>query len=739
MPHSLDPIARSAAAADNTAMPLSRRAVLAGMGGLTVAISLPAFAQTAQQPPAPPPTTAAGAGMNAVAEMLTAYVIVRPDSTVHVLSPTTEMGQGTHTAHAAIVADELGVDIAAVSVETALPADAYRWNGNMGSGGSWGVRRWHSFLHKGAAQAREMLITAAAARLSVPAASLTLADGKVTHAAGGRSLPIGDLVADAATLTPPEAPTLRDPATWRYIGKGTARLDIPPKVTGQQVYSLDFRLPGMLYACARLTPVFKGAVAAVDDSAARAVKGVRDVVAVPGGVAVIAETTWAAMKGADAVTLTLTPGPTDSLSTTALSTAMAEGLGAADAVNAKVDGDVDGAFAAAARVIEADYEVPYLSHAPMETWSATALLKDGELTIWAPTQVQDRSLRTAATAAGLPSEKIRVHTLQIGGGFGRRLTADDGIPHTVACAKAVTGTPVKFFWRREDEMERGWFRPAQMARLRLAVDQAGKPTALHIRTSGPSLRAEFAPGGLKPGDLDPSSVQDLGTMRYRAGAYRLEWVQRHIPVTVAPWRAVGATQNAFFLECFIDEAAAALGKDPVAFRKELLAHDPRAVKVVETAAAKGGWGTPLPPGRARGFGYFESYGSLSAHVVEVSMENGSPRVHKVTAVLDCGRVVLPDGARSQMEGGVIQGLSTALYEAATVANGQTVEKNFDTYRLMRLPEAPVVEVHFIESGETMGGVGEPGLPPVIPAVANAVSILTGKRIRKLPISKALEV
>ncbi len=722
----------------NTTLP--RRSVLKGLGGLAVAVALPlpALGQAQQPPPGPPPATAAAAGANASERMLTAYVVVTPDGKVKVLSPTTEMGQGSQTAHAAIVADELGVDFKDVSVETALPADAYRWGGFMSSGGSWGVRRWNAPLRKGAAQAREMLLAAAAARLAVPAAELALADGKVTHAKSGRSLPIGALAVEAAKLPPPAEPPLRDPATFRYVGKGAPRLDIPAKATGKQVYSMDFKLPGMLYACARLTPVFHGDIASYDDSAARKVKGVRQVVKVPGGVAVVADTTWAAMQGADAITLVQAPSPNDKLASADITAKMKTGLAAADAKEAKAVGDVTAAFAGAAKVVEADYEVPYISHAPMEPWSCTALFKDGRLEIWAPTQRQDQAIGSAADAIGLVKDKVTLHTLQIGGGFGRRLVTDDGMPHAALCAKAMEGTPVKFFWRREAEMERGWFRPAQMARLKAALDKDGKVTALHIRTAGPSLGMEFSPTRIKEGDLDGSSVQNFADVRYKLPNYRVDYAMRHVPVTNAPWRAVGATQNAFFLECFIDELAAAAGKDPVAFRKELLAHDPRALKVIEVAAEKSGWGKPLPKGRARGIAYFESFASLSAHVAEVSLENGQPRVHRVTAVLDCGQVVLPDGARSQMEGGVVMGLSAALYEAATIADGQTVEKNFDSYRLLRFPEAPVVDVHFVPSDSPLGGVGEPGLPPTAPAVANALSTLTGKRIRSLPISKALE-
>lgn len=717
---------------------LSRRALLAGMGGLAVAVSLPlpASAQNAA-PPAYPSLAASAAGANAQAGMVTAHVVVKPDGKVIILSPTTEMGQGTHTAHAAIIADEIGVDFTDVSVQTAIPADAYRFGGGMGSGGSWGVRRWNDHLRKGAAQARALLIQAAADRWQVDPAGISLESGRLKHAASGRSLSIGEVTEAAARLTPPESPPLRDPKTRRYVGKGVPRLDIPPKTRGETVYSMDFRLPGMLYACARLNPVYHGDIASFDAAPALAVKGVRKVVKIPGGVAIIADSVWSAMKGADAVTVTMAPSSNDSINSPALAAAMKEGLGAEKAVPAIATGDVDAVFKGAARIITADYGVPYVCHAPMEVWSCTGLFKDGRLELWAPTQVQDRSRRTAATAAGIDADAVTVNTLLLGGGFGRRLM-DDGIPGAAVVAKELAGTPVKFFWRREDEFDRGYYRPAQMARLTAALDTKGQVTALRIRTAGPSMRMEFAPGGMKDGELDGSSVQDLTSLRYKLPNYKIDWAMRHVAVTAAPWRSVGATQNAFFLECFIDELAAAAGKDPLTFRRQLLADDKRALAVLNLAAEKAGWGKKLPKGHAHGIAFFASFGALSAHVVETSLDQGQPRVHRVTAVLDCGDVVLPDGARSQMEGGVIMGLSAALYEAVTVKDGRAEQRNFDSYRLLRHSEAPVVDVHFINSGEALGGVGEPGLPPTAPALANALSVLAGKRIRQLPIMEGLK-
>lgn len=717
---------------------LSRRAILSGLGGLAVAVALPLPILAQGAPPALPGLGRDAAGANARTGMVTAHVVVRPDGKIVIVSPTTEMGQGTHTAHAAIIADEIGVDFADVSVETAIPADAYRFGGNMGSGGSMGVRRWNDHLRKGAAQARALLIQAAANRWQVDPAGVTLDNGRLTHAASKRSLGIGEVADEAAKLTPPDNPPLRDPATRRYVGKGVPRLDIPAKVRGETVYSMDFRLPGMLYACARLNPVFHGDISTFDAAPALKVKGVRKVVKIQGGVAVVADNVWAAMKGADAVAVTVAPSPQDTISSTALAAAMVEGLGTAQAIPATARGDVDAALKSAAKTVTADYGVPYICHSPMEVWSCTGLFKDGRLELWAPTQVQDRSRRTAAATIGIDAEAVTVNTLLLGGGFGRRLM-DDGIPGAAQVAKDMAGTPVKFFWRREDEFDRGYYRPAQMARLTASLDAKGAVTGMAIRISGPSMRSEFTPGGLKETELDTSSVQDLSTLPYALPNFKLDWARRHVRVTTSPWRAVGATHNAFFLECFIDELAAAAGKDPVAFRRELLAGNKRALAVIDLVAEKAGWGKTLPKGHAHGIGFFASFGSLSAHVVEASVTDGQPRIHRVTTVLDCGDVVLPDGARSQMEGGVVMALSAGLYEAVTVKDGRAEQRNFDTYRLMRHSEAPpVIDVNFINSGEALGGVGEPGLPPTFPAVANALSAATGKRLRSLPLVEALQ-
>ena len=702
---------------------LTRRDFVLGSGALAVAVTVPWRAE-------------AGADVGARPPFVTAYLEVSPDGSVKLYSPTTEMGQGTHTGHAVIIADELGVDLERVSVVTAEPADPFRRNGQMGSGGSWGVRAWYQPLRKASAQAREVLIAAAAAQWSVPATECRLERGEVVHAASQRRHGIGALAATAAALPLPAEPVLRPKSDLRYTGRKVPRVDLPAKVRGEPVFASDVERPNMVYACARLTDVFGAELDSFDRESATAVSGVLDVVAVPGGAAVVATNSWAAIRGAEALRIRFKPTPHDKLDSAAISSAMRAGLGeGAQPINARADGDWGAAKAAAQRIVAADYEVPYLSHAPMEPWNCTVEFGgDGEVHIWAPVQTQDRNRNAAAAAAGVPADKIRLHTTLLGGGFGRRL-GSDGIAAAVVTAKAVQ-RPVKFFWRREDEFGQGWYRPAQVARLKAALDNEGRVTGLHVRTAGPALSASFSPNGLPAGQLDGSSVQTIRESRYKPAAFHVEWVRVDQPVPMAPWRAVGATQNGYFLECFVDEVARAAGRDPYQLRRDLLAHDPRALNVIDTVAKAAGWGEPLPKGRARGMAFVECYGSLCAEVAEVSLRDGRPFVHRVVCALDCGSIVLPDGVRSQIEGGIVQGLSAVLGEAVNVVAGAAVERNFDTYSMLRITDAPErIETIIIESGEPMGGVGEPPLPPLAPAVVNALVALTGKPIRELPLSR----
>lgn len=707
---------------------LTRREFVVSAGGFAVAVQLPLPAAWAAAVP-----TSAPAGSEAPS-FLTAYLEIDSGGAVTLHSPTTEMGQGRHTGHAVLVADELGVDLERVRVVTAEPAEPFRRNGQMGSGGSWGVRYWYAPLRKAAAQAREMLLAAAAAEWSAPAAELALANGEVTHAGSQRRIGIGALAAAAGRMTPPAEPKLRDKAELRYTGRPVPRVDLPPKVRGEPIFASDIERPGTVYACARLSPVFGAALDSFDRNPALAVPGVLDVVAIPGGAAVVASHTWAAMRGAEALAIRFKPTPHDALDSATISRDMRAGLDVdARAIKARQDGDLAAVFAAAKSTVSADYEAPYLAHAPMEPWNCNVEIDgEGVVHIWAPVQTQDRNRNAAATAAGVPPEKVRLHTTYLGGGFGRRL-GSDGIAAAVIVARAVE-RPVKFLWRREDELGQGWYRPAQAARLKAALDGSGRVTGLHVRTAGPSLSSTFSPDGLPAGQVDGSSVQTLRDSLYKTDAFHVEWVRVDEPVPMAPWRAVGATQNGFFMECFVDEVARAASQDPYRLRRALLAHDPRALNVIDTAARTAGWDEPLPAGRARGMAFVASYGSLCAEVAELSLVDGRPLVHRVVCALDCGSIVTPDGVRAQVEGGIVQGLSTALGEAMTIAGGAAAARNFDRYSIIRMQDAPAqIDTVIIESGATMGGVGEPPLPPIAPVVANAVHALTGKPVRKLPL------
>lgn len=704
---------------------LSRRQLLAGSGALVIAMAVPAHKALAAAGIATP--------------MLTAYLEVRGDGSVKLWSPTTEMGQGIHTGHAMLIAEELGVPVEGIRIETAHPAPAFRRGGKapMSSGGSWGMRGWHETLRRAGAAARMMLLAEAAESRSLPLAELDIADGKVMHR--DRVIaPIGALAAGAAARPVPEEPVLRPLSARTLTGRIVRRHDIPAKVRGEPVYSMDLSLPGEVFACARLSPVFGAALEGFDEASARAVAGVLQVVPLPTGAAVVATSMWAAMKGAKALDIRFRPTENATLDSAAITAGMTEALGSATSAMAREDGDFDAALKEAASTVEADYEVPYLSHTPMEPWNCHVRFNaDGTLEVWAPTQAQDRLMGAITAASGLPAEKVRIHTTLLGGGFGRRLRDNEGMRDAVLVALAV-GKPVHFVWPREEEIGQGWYRPAQMARMKATLSADGRLTGLWVRTAGPSMALDMAAPAtpIPEGGLDGSSVQSLADTRYKPGAYRLDYVMKRYPVPTAPWRAVGSTQNGYFLECFLDEVAKAAGKCPYRLRRELLAHDARALNVLDTAAVQAGWGQPLPPGRARGIAYVESYGSLCAEVAEVSIADGRPLVHRMVVALDCGSIVSRDGAISQIEGGVIQGLSSAFGEAVEIAGGAAVNRNLDGYRLLRMPDAPRwIEAHIIESGAPMGGVGEPPLPPAAPAVVNALHALTGKPIRRLPLLK----
>lgn len=702
---------------------LDRRAALRAAGGLVLGVSL-------QVPSRPARAQAASAA-------LTGYLAIARDGQITLLSPTTEMGQGTWTGHAVIIADELGADPRRITVENPHPAPPFRRDvavaaPAMNAAGSWGIRYWTVPLRVAAARARTMLVAAAALRLRVPASELVAEDHQVVHRATGRAIEFGDLAEAAAERRVPDTVQLKPQSELKLIGRGMPRLDIPAKTRGAATYGLDVRLPGMVYACAKLSPVFRGDIERWDEAPALAIPGVLGVVRIERGVAVAATTMWAALRGAEALPVTWKPTGHEDLSSTVISAGMREALAAPQAMVGRAWGDVAEGLRGAARGIEASYEVPFLAHAPLEPFNVTAAIRGGMLEIWAPTQAQDRLVNRILRETGWDRARIRLHTMQPGGSYGRRLH-DDIATSAITLAQAL-GRPVKLFWDRAAEIGQGWYRPAQMARLKAGLDGQGKLAVLSIRTAGTSPQSDFWG---RDAELDRSAVQTLDDTRYRVPSYQVDYARRQVPVPTMPWRGVGATQNGFFLECFLDEVAQATGRDPVELRRELLAHDQRALRVVNLAAEKAGWATPPRQGRARGFAFVFSYGSLCAQVAEVSLQAGRPRVHRIVCALDCGAVVLPDGVRSQIEGGVLQGLSAAMGEAVRIEGGRAANTDFDSYPILRIDEAPVVEAHIVESTEAMGGVGKSPLPPVAPAVANAFSRLTGRRIRSLPVLEAL--
>jgi len=707
-----------------------RRALLGG----ALLVPLAPVVAGAQPAPAPPPTIR-GSGANGGPGALGAFLRIEADGRVTLATTTSELGQGTHAAHAQIVADELGCALEAVRVIVAQPEPAMRLPGvnEMYTGASFGVRVWEPRLRRGAAAARSVLLAAAAERLGAPVGELRAEAGEVRHAASGRALPFAALVEDAARLPLPETPALKPAAERRLTGVDAPRADIPPKTRGAAAFGADVRLPGMLYAVARLPEVFGAELDGFDAAPAMAIPGVVAVVPIPRGVAVAASNTWAALRGAEALTIRWRATPHDGLDSAGVSARLHAALEAGEARRPRNDGDWEATRAAAARTVSATYEVPYLAHAPLETDNATVRITGDRAEVWAPTQHQDWCARDVGRVLGIEPARVAVHTTFSGGGFGRRLHVEV-VAQAATVARAL-GRPVQLLWRREDEFAQGYWRPAFAARMEAALDAEGRVTGLALRAAGPSVMFDYRPWLFQnPAFVDPFALQGVGDTRYRFGrAFRAEWARVDLPPKVWLWRSVGASQHGFFLESFLDEVAHAAGKDGLALRRELLAHDARALRVLNTAAERAGWGTPLAAGRHRGIAYMEIYNSLVAQVAEVSVSGQAVTVHKVTAAIDCGDAINPNTIRAQMEGSVVWGLSAMMHEKVTLKDGRAEQRNFDAYPTARMGEMPIVETHIIRSGEALGGVGEPGVPPVAPAVCNAIFAATGRRIRTLPL------
>jgi isoquinoline 1-oxidoreductase subunit beta len=711
---------------------LSRRAFLATSaaagGGLLIGLSLPdglkrLFAQEAA-PAAPKPVP-------------NAFIRIAPDDTVTILLKHSEMGQGVSTSLPMVVAEELECDWQKVRFEHA-PADivyAHTVFRAQMTGGS--TSTWESFdqLRTAGAAAREMLIAAAAQQWEVPVGECRAENGFVLH--GERRLRFGELAAAAEKLRVPAAPKLKDQKDWKIIGRPTHRLDSAVKISGQAEFGMDVRRPGMLTALVARSPTFGGKVRRFDAAKAKAVPGVVDVIQIPSGVAVVAENFWAARLGRNALEVDWDPGSFAGHSTAAQLADYRKQVRTDGAV-AATKGDFAAAFAKAAKKVEAEYEVPYLAHAMMEPLNCTAEVKPGSCEIWTGTQFQTGDQAAAAKIAGVKPEQVKVNTLFLGGGFGRRANPrSDFVSEAVHLAKAA-GRPVKVVWTREDDMHGGYYRPMWVSRLRAGLDGDGKPIAWAHTVVGQSILAGSPFASMIKNGIDETSVEGAADTDYLASIpdHRVDLHSPETPIPVLWWRSVGHSHTAFVVESFVDELAHAAGKDPVAFRRELLPADSRRRRVLDSAAEAFGWGKPLPAGHAAGIAVHESFGSVVAHAAEVSVDNGRIRVHRVVCAVDCGPVVNPDGVEAQMQSGVVYGLSAALYGEITFRDGQVEQSNFHDYPVLRLNEMPKVEVHIAKSNEKMGGVGEPGMPPIAPAVANALFALTGKRLRSLPLRLA---
>ena len=709
---------------------LTRRAFLmttamAG-GGLVIGFRLPGRRAEA--------AGATRAGRPAATYAPNAFLRIAKDGSITVLAKHSEMGQGVYTSLAMVIAEELEADWRRIRVEAAPAHLDYKhtqW-GIQGTGGSTSSAESFDQMRRAGATAKAMLIAAAAKRWRVDPATCRAENGLVIHQ-GGKQLSYGQLAEQAAKIPPPAQVALKDPKDFRLIGKPTKRLDTPEKVTGRGVFGIDVKLPGLLTAVVARPPVFGGKVTQVNSGKAKTVRGVKAVVEIPSGVAVVADTFWNAKLGRDALEVTWDDGPLAGLDSAEQGRQYAELAGRTGAV-ARNDGDAKSAIAGAAQRIEATYDFPYLAHACMEPLNATAHVRPGRVEVWAPTQMQTGDQGAAAQIAGVKPEQVTLHTTLLGGGFGRRANpAADFVSEAVHVSKAV-GSPVKVVWTREDDMRGGYYRPRTTVTAAAGVSADGRLVGWETHIANQSILAgtPFGEAMAKTG-VDFTQVEGLADLAYDVPNVRVEWHRAPAGVPVLWWRSVGHSFSAFVKETLVDECAVAAGKDPVAFRLELLAKHPRQQAALRLAAEKAGWGK-AGQGHFQGVAVHESFRSIVAQVAEVSVkQDGTVTVHKVTCVIDPGMVINPDTVRAQMESGVVYGLSMAFYGAITFKRGRVEQGNFDDYPVLRMDEMPEVEVHIIESGAEMGGVGEPGVPPTAPAVANAIFRATGKRIRRLPI------
>ena len=711
-------------------------AALTAAGGLAIGVSIPGMGGASPLPGAVL-ARAPWDNASATANEVNAWIVIDTDDTVTIRCAKAEMGEGVLTSMPMIVAEELACDWAKVRSEYASANRNQRENGvykGMLTGGSSAVRASRPYLQQAGASARARLIQAAATRWNVQAAECTAADSKVTHAASGRSLNYGALAGDAAKVVLAQEPAIKTPDQFTLIGKSTARLDTKVKVTGEAVFGIDVRLPDMLYAAVVTCPVPGGTVKNYDANAILKQRGVHSVVPLPNGVAVVADRFWRAQQAALALPIEWNPGAGAGTSSAQFRQDYRDAL-KGPLENAKTVGDAGKALGEG-KVIEALYEVPYLAHATMEPLNCTVQLQPDRLDIWMGTQAPDVTIGLAAKTVGLKPEQVYIHNCYLGGGFGRRAINDE-LMQALAVAKTID-RPVKLIWTREEDMRSGRYRPQAAIGFKAALGKDGMPTVIQAQTAVGSIMKSIKPMldfPMPPG-VEPLAVEGLVNMPYAIPNLKVDAVLKNTHVPVMFWRSVGSSQNAFAVESFIDELAHEAGQDPYQFRRKLLAGKPDFLGVLDMLAEKSNWSTPMPAGKGRGLAIHEAFGTIVGECVEVAIDaKGRPRCERVVAVVDCGHVVNPRNVEMQIESGVIYGLTAALYDEITVKDGAIEQGNFDSYRMVRMADSPKIETYLALSGGTKwGGIGEPGTPPIAPALCNAIFAATGRRVRELPLS-----
>ena len=715
---------------------LSRRKFIVGSaaaagGGLALGLNVPFGIGSAQ---------AQGA-----ATEVNIWVAIKPDDICVIRIARSEMGQGTLTGLAQLVAEELECDWKKVTTEGITPgrnlASKRAW-GEMGTGGSRGIRTSQDYVRRGGAAARMMLLQAAADQWKVPVGELTVSEGVITHAASKRLIRYGKVAAAAAKLTPPDPKTikLKDPKDWKIAGKPLKRLDTKDKLDGSKVYAIDLKLPGMLNAAIKDCPVFGGKLKSYDESKIAGMPGVKKVVKVKDtAVAVVADTWWRARKALEALPIVWDEGPNASQSSVTIADMLKEGLTATATNGERQHGDALKAIGEATKKVDAVYSTPFLSHATMEVMNCTVKLSADKAEAWVPSQNLEASLAALSEASGVPLAKCEVYRHDLGGGFGRRGGTQDYVHQAVEIAKEFPNVPIKLIWSREEDQAHDFYRPISQCKLSAGLDADGNLMGLHVRVSGQSINAMLNPRGIVDGKdtrqlqgyyAEPGDAQ-LG---YTVPNLLIEYAMRNTHVPVGPWRGVNTNQNGVYMECFMDEVAKAAGKDPLEFRRALMKEYPKHLAVLNAAAEKGDWGKPLPAGVHRGIAQFMGYGSYSAATAEVSVSpQGKLKVHRMVLALNCGHAVNPNQIEAQVQGSVAYGLTATLYGEMPVEKGRMVNLNFDTYEIMRLVEMPKIETVIVPTYDFWGGVGEPTICVVAPAVLNAVFAATGKPVRSLPL------